>query len=99
MAHPFVVAANAGYLRDLRNAGFKTFHTLIDESYDQIDCPHLRSERIIDTIRAISLNGAAEFWEASHDICKYNQQRLVEYNREQRALLPQNLLTYLDERS
>jgi hypothetical protein len=99
MAHPFVVAANAGYLRDLRNAGFKTFHTLIDEGYDQIDSPHHRSERIIDTVRDISLNGAAEFWEASRDICKYNQQHLVEYNREQRTLLPQNLLTYLNERS
>jgi hypothetical protein len=99
MAHPFVVAANPGYLRDLQAAGFQTFHTLIDERYDQIDCPRTRIERIIDTIRGISLMGAAKFWEASRDICKYNQQHLVEYNREQRALLPQNLLNYLDERS
>ena len=80
MAHPFVVAANRGYLQDLRNAGFKTFGHLIDEHYDQIDCPHTRIERIIDTVRGISESGAAEFWEASRDICKYNQQRLVEYN-------------------
>jgi hypothetical protein len=99
MAHPFVVAANRGYLRDLRNAGFQTFHSLIDENYDQIDCPRTRAERIIDTVRGISLMGAAEFWEASRDICKYNQQRLVEYNCEQRALLPKNLLTYLNDRS
>jgi hypothetical protein len=99
MAHPFVVAANRGYLRDLRNAGFKTFGTLIDEGYDQIDCPSTRIECIIDTVCGISESGAAEFWEASRDICKYNQQRLVEYNREQRALLPQHLLTYLNERS
>jgi hypothetical protein len=99
MAHPFVVAANQGYLKDLRAAGFQTFHTLIDESYDQIGSPTARAERIIDTVRDISQSGAAEFWEASRDICKYNQQRLVEYNREQRALLPQNLLTYLNERS
>jgi hypothetical protein len=99
MAHPFVVAANPGYLRDLRNAGFQTFHTLIDEGYDQIDSPHHRSERIIDTVRDISLNGAAKFWEASRDICKYNQQHLVEYNREQRAQLPRNLLNYINERS
>jgi hypothetical protein len=99
MAHPFVVAANQGYLRDLRNAGFQTFHTLLDESYDQIDCPQARSERIIDTVRAISYSGSGDFWKASRDICKYNQQHLVEYNREQRALLPQNLLNYLNERS
>jgi hypothetical protein len=99
MAHPFVVAANPGYLRDLRAAGFQTFHSLIDESYDQIDCPQARIERIIDTVRDISQLGAAEFWEASRDICKYNQQRLREYNREQRALLPITLEQYLNERS
>jgi hypothetical protein len=96
MAHPFVVAANAGYLRDLRNAGFQTFHTLIDEGYDQIDRPHYRIERIIDTVRDISRQGAAEFWQASRDICKYNQHHLVEYNRQQRAQLPDNLKKYLN---
>jgi hypothetical protein len=95
MSHPFVVAANRGYLKDLRSAGFQTFHTLIDESYDQISSPTVRIERIIDTVRGISQYGAAKFWEASRDICKYNQQRLVEYNREQRAVLPVNLLQYI----
>jgi hypothetical protein len=99
MAHPFVVAANQGYLKDLRAAGFQTFHSLIDESYDQIGSPTARAERIIDTVRGISESGAAEFWEASRDICKYNQQRLVEYNREQRAQLPVSLEQYLNERS
>jgi hypothetical protein len=99
MAHPFVVAANSGYLRDLRDAGFQTFHTLIDERYDQIDCSRTRIQRIIDTVRGISQTGAAEFWEASRNICKYNQQHLVEYNRKQRAQLPRNLLDYINERS
>lgn len=99
MAHPFVVAANRGYLQDLRNAGFQTFHTLIDERYDQIDSPSARIERIIDTVRGISLSGAADFWEASREICKYNQQHLVEYNQQQRAALPTALEQYLNERS
>jgi hypothetical protein len=99
MAHPFVVASNRGYLRDLRNAGFQTFHTLLDESYDQIDCPQARSERIIDTVRAISYSGSGDFWKASRDICKYNQQHLVEYNRQQRAELSTLLEQYLNERS
>jgi hypothetical protein len=96
MAHPFVVAANQGYLKDLRAAGFRTFDTLIDESYDRIASPTARIERIIDTVRDISRQGAAKFWEASRDICKYNQQHLVEYNREQRAALPGNLLEYIN---
>jgi len=99
MAHPFVVAANAGYLRDLRNAGFQTFDSIIDERYDQIDCPSARIERIIETVQSISRGGAEHFWEASRGICKYNQQHLVEYNRKQRALLPQQLEQFLNERS
>ena len=97
MAHPFVVAANQGYLKDLRAAGFQTFDTLIDESYDQIATPTARIERIIDTVRDISRQGAAEFWEASRDICKYNQQHLVEYNQQQRAALPKTLEGYIDQ--
>jgi hypothetical protein len=99
MAHPFVAAANRGYLRDLRNAGFQTFDSIIDESYDQIDCPHTRIQRIIETVRYISRGGPEHFWHASRNICKYNQQHLVEYNRRQRALLPQQLEQYLNERS
>jgi hypothetical protein len=99
MAHPFVAAANRGYLRDLRDAGFRTFHNYIDESYDQIDCPSKRIDSIIATIGDISRNGAAEFWTATRDICKYNQQHLVEHNRLERAQLPINLEKYLDERS
>jgi hypothetical protein len=99
MAHPFVVAANRGYLRDLQNVGFQTFHSLIDESYDQIDCPRARIERIIDTVHGISLSGAADFWESTRDICKYNQQHLVEYNQQQRSALPALLEQYLNERS
>lgn len=98
MAHPFIVAANAGYLQDLRAAGFRTFNNYIDERYDQIDSPVDRINRIIDIIAWISKTGAAEFWDATRDICKYNQQRLVEFNREQRQQLPQNLEQYLNER-
>ena len=99
MAHPFVVASNPGYLRDLRAAGFQTFGNFIDEGYDLIGSPKDRIERIIQTVAHIVDNGAGKFWSATRDICKYNQQRLVEYNREQRAQLPQSLLNYINERS
>jgi hypothetical protein len=98
MAHPFVVAANSGYLRDLKNAGFRTFGQLIDESYDQIDCPSTRMDRIIATVGSILHTGAADFWAAARNICKYNQQHLIEHNRQERAHLPHNLEKYLDER-
>lgn len=97
MAHPFVVAANRGYLKDLRDAGFKTFSSVIDESYDQIDCPSARADAIIATIGEISHTGAANFWEATRDICKHNQQHLAEHNRKERTELPISLERYLNE--
>jgi hypothetical protein len=99
MSHPFIVAANRGYYRDLHNAGFRTFHTIVDERFDQIDCPHDRLNRIIDEVDYICETGADKFWTAAQDICKYNRERLVEYNQEQRQQLPGNLKRYLNERS
>jgi len=99
MGHPFVVAANPGFYRDLRNAGFCTFDSIIDESFDQIDCPQARLECIITVIDDICANGPDKFWTATRDICKYNRDRLIEYNQEQRSQFPDNLRKYLDERS
>ncbi len=99
MGHPFVVAANSGFYRDLRNAGFRTFNSIIDESFDLIDCPRERLECIITVVDDICANGPDKFWHAAQDICKYNRERLAEYNQEQRNQFPDNLRKYLDERS
>lgn len=97
MGHPFVVAANRGYLRDLRNAGFKTFGTLVDEHYDDIDRPDIRIQRIADSVAWLcERDHAAEFWAASRDICKHNQALLAEYNQRERTVLPEILRQYLD---
>lgn len=41
----FVVFAGRGYLANLQRMGFKTFDSVIDESYDQIDCDYTRWEQ------------------------------------------------------
>lgn len=99
MGHPFIVAANTGFYRDLHNLGFRTFNSLIDESFDQIDRPDDRIERIIQEVHRVCTLGADKFWTAAQDICKYNRERLVEYNQEQRKQFPDNLKSYLDARS
>lgn len=98
MAHPFVVAANAGYYRDLHRAGFQTFGQLIDESFDSIVDPQERMDSIVEVIRDIVTNGAGSFLEASAEICKYNQQHLREHNRRERANLPKTIVDFLDAR-
>lgn len=96
MAHPFVVAANRGYLRDLRSAGFRTFGHLVDEGYDLLDDPEQRITRIVDTIGAICSQGAGAFWQATRAECEHNQALLAEYNRRERTALPATLQQYLD---
>lgn len=97
MGHPFVVAANPGYLRDLRRAGFRTFDTLVDESYDTVDRPDVRIQRIADSVAWLCKDAhAEEFWAAGRDICRHNQALLAEYNHAERTALPEALRVYLD---
>jgi hypothetical protein len=97
MGHPFVAAANRGYYRDLHSAGFQTFGHLIDESFDLIDNPADRANRIVDTVADICYNGAASFLESARSVCKYNYQQLREHNRRERAELPERLAQYINE--
>ena len=95
MCHPFVVAANRGYYRDLHHAGFRTFGDLIDESFDQIDDPEQRARAVVAQVQDICYNGAWDFLQQSQAVCEHNYQRLREHNREQREMLPGQLLEYI----
>jgi hypothetical protein len=98
MCHPFVAAANPGYYRDLHSAGFQTFGHLIDETFDLINDPTDRANRIVDVVADICYNGAASFLKSAQDVCKYNYQHLREHNARERAELPDRLTQYINER-
>jgi hypothetical protein len=51
---PFIVVAGPGYLKYLRDLGFKTFNGFIDESYDDIVNNHERMRAILKEIERIS---------------------------------------------
>ena len=78
MGHPFVIIANRGFYRDLRNAGFQTYHTLIDESFDQIDNNQDRLDRIADVVNDLCASDLDKFLVAAQSISKYNQQHILE---------------------
>ena len=77
IGHPFVVAANQGYYRDLHNLGFKTFGHLIDESFDSIVSDQERIERIAQAVTDLCQQDLASFVQAAGDICLHNQQHLA----------------------
>ena len=78
IGHPFVVVANRGFYRDLHNTGFQTFHSLIDESFDQIDNNQDRLDRIATVVEDLCASDLDEFLVASRAISKYNQQHMAE---------------------
>jgi hypothetical protein len=53
--HPFVILGNKGSLKELKKLGYKTFHDLIDESYDNMNSDD-RFHAIKDIINTLKLN-------------------------------------------
>jgi len=98
MGHPFIVAANAGYYRDLRRLGFCTFGHVIDESFDSIDNNQDRQARIVEVIKDLCQQDLASFLDACYNTCKYNQQHLAEMSQTVRKEFPQRFEKFINER-
>jgi hypothetical protein len=76
IGHPWIVASGTGFYRDMRNLGFQTFDSLIDESFDLIDNSQERMDRIAAVVNDLCQQDLTSFMQASESICKYNQQHL-----------------------
>jgi len=75
---PFLMLSNRGYLRYLRNMGFRTFGSVIDEGYDDLPRVQDRARRLVDTLEFIVRNGSADFYRVCQPILDHNYQRLCE---------------------
>jgi hypothetical protein len=97
MGHPWICAANFGYYRDLRNLGFQTFGHVIDESFDLIDNPQDRIDRIVAIVEDLCEQDLASFLKECYTICKYNQQHLKEYREQLRQTFPDRFCKFLQQ--
>lgn len=88
MGHPFIVAANRGFYRDLRNLGFQTFDSIIDESFDLVEDAQARMDRLMQVVGDICGQDLDGFMDACRSICKYNQQHLAQFTQEHRQAFP-----------
>lgn len=77
-AHPWIVVANRGYLRDLRDLGFQTFGHVIDESYDTVENDQDRWQRVLLTVQDLCDQDLGAFVQACRSVCEHNQQQLRE---------------------
>jgi len=75
---PFLMVTTAYYLDFLRQRGYQTFGSLIDESYDRQYRIEDRVRRLVDVLGHIVKNGTKEFYQASRPILDHNFNRLCE---------------------
>ena len=99
IGHPWIVAGNRGYYRDMQQLGFKTFGHLIDESFDLLDNKQDRIERLSAVVEDLCQQNLPAFLAAAEETCKYNQHHLVELRTRVRQEFPQRFEQFINERS
>jgi hypothetical protein len=77
LGQPFLLAATHGSLEYLRSYGFKTFASVIDETYDLIEDPGQRLESIIASMKDIAAWGEVD---RAKKMIEINQ--ITDYNRQ-----------------
>ena len=91
--HIFVILSGMGFLKNLRDLGFKTFHEHIDESYDK--CTNLtdRVKGIIKTCNDIRSMDVDKLYDSTKEIRKHNRELFfnekfyIDFNNHQAGLL------------
>lgn len=73
--HPFIMVASAHTLKAIKDFGFKTFDSVIDESYDSIENDSDRFKKIIEILEEISQWSNEKQIEVSKQI-----KEIVDYN-------------------
>jgi hypothetical protein len=97
IGHPFIVASNVGFYRDLHKQGYRTFGYLIDESFDTIDNDQQRIERIATVIEDLCQQDLPAFITAAQEVCKYNQQLFEEQRLKVQAEFPERLFQFIQK--
>ena len=97
MAHPFVIAGNRGFYRDLHHLGFRTFGHLIDESFDLVENNQDRIQRVAQVVENLCEHDLASFLQECYTTCKYNQQHLAEIKDPIRQQFPDRFFKFLQK--
>lgn len=97
MGHPWIAVANCGFYRDIRRAGFRTYHDLIDESFDSIENNQDRLDRCAAVIRDLCKQNLVEFLVAAKDTSVYNQALMAELGPKIRANFPDQFFDFVKQ--
>lgn len=70
---PFIVLSGKNFLKNLRNIGFKTFHPIIDESYDSIDDVELRTQSAYNSFVKLKTQDQNLVRQKLQDVLEHNE--------------------------
>ena len=70
---PFIVLGSKHFLKNLRSIGFKTFHPIIDESYDLIDSIELRTRAAYSSFIELQKQDPLTVRKKLQDILNHNE--------------------------
>lgn len=74
----FVVHGNFGYLKRLKEMGFRTFDSVFDESYDLEADPDRRIEKIVSLCRHLRAVDKAKIYRETESIRQHNRNRFYD---------------------
>ena len=95
MGHPWIAVSNYGYYKDLRNLGFKTYHSIIDESFDLIRNDQDRLNTIKHVIIDLCKSDLINFLSQCKEVSLYNQQHLYIMRDKVRKEFPGRFIDFL----
>lgn len=97
IGHPWIAASGVGFYRDMRNLGFRTFSTVLDESFDLIENHQDRMDRIVAVVDDLCQQDLAAFLLACQDICKYNQQHLQQVSIDVKSQFADRFSNFIEQ--
>ena len=69
----FIVHGNYQYLKKLRELGFKTFESVFDESYDDIQDPDKRIDALAELIQKLKVSDWNKIYKQTEEIREHNR--------------------------
>lgn len=89
----FLMFSNRNFLKNLKELGFETFDSVIDESYDSNPLDFARFSAITEQMKWLSKQNYQHVVDKLSPVIKHNQNRLLELQKEKRHEM-QRLLDY-----
>jgi hypothetical protein len=78
----FIMFSCHNFLKNLQNMGFKTFDSIIDESYDQIDDTRKRFDYAFEQVKYLDKLDYKEVYSSVNDILEHNYNVMCDTNRQ-----------------